>query len=549
MIYLSPFLLLLISTVVGIWGFMKRSILMENIMDFEHAGSFIYIGLGIITLATCGFAFATANDPMVEVLEDAVTYTHLAMGVMFVGYVMTNFLTLFKEGLPIHKIVFKPLNLPLWLFRVLAVISIAALLVLKGFYPVQQSFTAYYNQLGDYYTVEEDYKFAEVEYKLALAYEYRNHKTNYALASLSLKQGDNESAAVYFRRALAKNPSVFAYEGLSRSFYDTDHFFESMFTLKEGLQKFPNSGELQNNLAYLYNKSNVLDSTVVMYELALKNAVKSDVPAANLVAFWATNGKKTTIQEILDKVENRPYNTYQANILALKNLQAKATTTNVKAWEGKLSADSMLNVSDFAWIYNQTIFQKSVGKALPLKRLSELEDNESLTEDLLFANVIQEYYKGEKLLTFQNLQAWAVGDSADKKGKYYQLLLNTLLKKELYDNAPQNLMTAVDVNQITPIVNQHPLNELVVEKAVAIYNKAKQPEKAYQIVLNALAWRKNSPKLYEIFIGQALTIGMKDYAAEGLTTLQKLSPTDYQRFLPTYQARIQSIEKAGAGFQ
>jgi len=31
--------------------------------------------------------------------------------------------------------------------------------------------------------------------------------------------------------------------------------------------------------------------------------------------------------------------------------------------------------------------------------------------------------------------------------------------------------------------------------------------------------------------------------------LQKLSPTDYQRFLPTYQAKLQSIEKASAGFK
>ena len=81
------------------------------------------------------------------------------------------------------------------------------------------------------------------------------------------------------------------------------------------------------------------------------------------------------------------------------------------------------------------------------------------------------------------------------------------------------------------------------------FNKNKQPEKAYNAISKAIAWRKDSPKLYELFILQALNIGLKDYATEGLVMLQKLSPTDYQRFLPTYQAKLQSIEKAGAGLQ
>jgi Tfp pilus assembly protein PilF len=428
----------------------------------------------------------------------------------------------------------------------LSIIVIAALLVLKGFFTVQQSFAAHYNALGDYYTAEKDYKFAEIEYKMALVYEYRNHKTNYALASLALLQGDNETAAVYFRKSLAKNPSVFAYEGLSRSFFDGEHFFDAMFTLKEGLLKFPKSGELQNNLAYLFNKSNVQDSTVLYYEMAVKNARKTEVPASNLLAFWASNGKKTTIEELLQKPENIRYNSYQANVFALKNIVEKKFSENTNNdFTIDLSSDSVLNASNFAWIYNQTFYQKALGKTFDLRRLSELEENESLSEDLLFANMIQEYYKGDKILTFQNLQAWAVGDSTDKKGKYYQLLLNTFLKKEATENV--NLAEIKDV--IGFGLKQHPLNESVVEKALDIFNENRQPEKAYQVILNAISWRKDSPLLYQLYIQQALTIGMKDYAEDGMKALQKLSPTDYQRFLPSYQAKLASIEKTSAGFQ
>ncbi len=549
MIYLSPFLLLIISIVLGIWGFRQRRNLSVDVMDFEQSGAFIYVGLSIITLATSGLAFATGNDPMVEVFEDTVTYSHLAMGVMFLVYIILNFSSLFRDGLAVYKVVFKPFRYPIWMFRIMALIMIGGLLLFIDFFPTKQFFAANYNALGDYYTTEKDYKFAEIEYKIASSYEPRNHKTNYALASLSLTQGDNETAGVYFRKATAKNPSPFDYEGLSRSLSDSDQFFNAIFVLKEGVQKFPKSGELQNNLAYLYNKSKLPDSTLIYYEMAIKNAKKSQVPASNLLAFWAINLQETGIEEVLNKTEDIKYNSFQANKLALKNVAKKANLQGEDdrrfGWGGIFSKDSVLNASDFAWIYNQSVYQKSKGKSLPLRRLAESEDNESLSEDLLFANALQDYYQGDKLIAFQNFQAWSLGDSTDKKGKYYALLLNTLLKKE---KSASVFMT--DIKDPTgQDLKQHPLNENVVEKAVEIFNKNKQPEKAYGAISKAIAWRKDSPKLYELYIMQALTIGMKDYANDGLAILQKLSPTDYQRFLPTYQAKLQSIEKAGAGFE
>ena len=544
MIYLSPFLLLIISIILGIWGFRQRRNLSVEVMDFEESGAFIYVGLGIITLATCGLAFATGNDPMVEVFEDAVTYSHLAMGIMFLVYVILNFSSLFRDGLEVHKVVFKPFRYPIWMFRIMALVMVGGLLLFIDFFPTKQFSAASYNALGDYYTTEKDFKFAEIEYKIALSYEPRNHKTNYALASLALTLGDNETAGVYFRKATAKNPSPFDYEGLSRSLSDGDQFFNAIFVLKEGVQKFPKSGELQNNLAYLYNKSKLSDSTLIYYELATKNAKKPEVPSSNLLAFWANNLKEKEINEVLNNTEDIKYNSFQANKLALKNV-AKTPVPQAENWGGVFSPDSVLNASDFAWIYNQSIHQKLKGKSLPLRRLAESEDNESLSEDLLFANALQDYYQGDKLIAFQNFQAWSLGDSTDKKGKYYALLLNTLLKKE---KAESVFMT--DIKDPTGQgLKRYPLNENVVEKAVEIFNKNKQPAKAYDAISKAIAWRKDSPKLYELYIMQALNIGMKDYANDGLAILQKLSPTDYQRFLPTYQAKIHSIEKAGAGFQ
>ncbi len=552
MIYLSPFLLLVISTILGIWGFRQRRNLSIEVMDFEESGAFIYVGWAIITFATVALAFATANDPMMEVFEDAITYSYLAMGVMFIVYVLLNFSTLFRDGLEVHKVVFKPYKYQLWFFRITALIMIGGLLLTIDFFPVNQFSAAYYNALGDYYTHAKDFRVAESEYKFAAAYEPRNHKTNYALASLAFTQGDNETAGVYFRKATTKNPSPFDYEGLSRSLSDGDQFFNAIFVLKEGVQKFPKSGELQNNLAYLYNKSKLPDSTVIYYEMAVKNAQKTEVPTSNLLAFWANNGKEKAVQGILEKSEDIKYNSYQANRLAIAPSAPRGGTFDsdfIQQLLGSiappLGAGGAIGMSDFALIYNLSLRQKLKGKPLPLRRLAESEDNESLSEDLLFANAMQDYYQGDKLIAFQNFQAWSLGDSTDKKGKYYGLLLNTLLKKEKAES-----VFITDIKDPTGQgLKRYPLNEVVIAKAIEIFNKNKQPEKGYDAVMKAIAWRKDSPKLYELYIIQALTIGMNDYAQEGLATLQKLSPTDYQRFLPTYQAKIQSIEKAGVGFK
>ena len=168
---------------------------------------------------------------------------------------------------------------------------------MKSFYTLNQAVASYYNSLGDHQVANHDYRFAEVAYKQAIGAEFRNHKTNYALASLALLQNDNETAAVYFKRALAKNPSPYAYEGLARSFSDRDRFFDAMFTLKEASKHFPKNTEILTNLAYLYNKAKQLDSSLIYLEKAQEFSSNSLITASNLVAFWAKNGKLATQQE------------------------------------------------------------------------------------------------------------------------------------------------------------------------------------------------------------------------------------------------------------
>ena len=63
-----------------------------------------------------------------------------------------------------------------------------------------------------------------------------------------------------FSRRLLKQPNPQDYAGLSQTYLQTNLFFEAVKALQRGIQAFPKSGELKNNLGYLYARTSVADS-------------------------------------------------------------------------------------------------------------------------------------------------------------------------------------------------------------------------------------------------------------------------------------------------
>jgi hypothetical protein len=98
--YLDAFFVFVVSLVLGLWGFRKRSISFENIISFIPNGAFLYLGLALISVGTMAYSFATANDPLIEMFEDAIMYIHMAMGLVFYAYVLINFKSPIQQGLP-----------------------------------------------------------------------------------------------------------------------------------------------------------------------------------------------------------------------------------------------------------------------------------------------------------------------------------------------------------------------------------------------------------------------------------------------------------------
>jgi tetratricopeptide (TPR) repeat protein len=452
---ISPFVLYLTSVMLGIWGF-RRLIQQQEAVSFRDSGAYLYAGLALVTTLTMAYAFVTANDPLVELFEDVIVYTHLAMGLCFVAYVVINFLPIYQQNLPVYRILYKPKRLELSLFRIVGVVGVVVLLASGGLITFRQGVAGYYNGLGDYYIVSNEPTSANAFYNLALEQEFQNHKSNYSLASLALSQNNQTAAAFYFQQALLKQPNPQDYVGLSQTYLQTDLFFEAVKTLQRGLRAFPGSGELQNNLGYLYARTSVADSAYYYLKAATGNVSRDEVPESNLLAFYARNPGVLAADSTLTKnTAKSTYESYQANALVLRMVAqsqlARPDTTQPEkpVWITEPIANQGLSVGRFASLYNYALTNQRSDTSLTgtIQRLAIDPVNQDFTDDLLLARAIAEYNLKNHVDAFGLMNQLAEGDERNRSA-YRSIAGLWFLEQGLYRRAAETFAYNSDTTSI-----------------------------------------------------------------------------------------------------
>ncbi len=607
----SPFYLALASGILGIWGFKRRADSTQGVIPFRSAGFWLYMGLFVIAASFAGLMAGTANDPVLETLEDTVSQGQLAMGLLFLFYVLVNFWEVFKQKLAVYKVLYKPLRFGLTQTRLFGFAGLVVLFSMQRLLPLNQAIAGYFNELGDLHATTEEFTLAEQYYKLALQQEFQNHKSNYALASIALKQGDRNAAAYYFRQALLKNPSPQAYAGLSGILVQESLFFDAVYSLQEGLRRFPANGELLNNLGMLYSKTNVADSAYYYLDLAKSNAARPEIPATNLLAILAKNTDSGLLDSLAASSEKRDYLSWQANWLAVQNIrqQFHKEDFNRKAVPG----DSLLSVSSLAYLLNYATNQAAFD-SLPATLLPRLAvKNPMLSQDLSLAALYPQFYSGNKLKALETLTAWTA-EEGEKSDLYHKILGHWLLQLGLYDKAIEALSpvegiegslgmavanalsnkkeiavvlldkaqekaknpaleqlkqalfagvrpkSATDslfavmskspsLQNIQNAVRTNPFDARIISAASEFYRSKKQTKEAYQLVLDALRYNEYAPELWEQYALLSLEQGLLGQAKEGeQKVMQYALPAGYQQFLTRYQPMRALIEKQRAEF-
>ncbi|TDE08840.1 hypothetical protein [Dyadobacter psychrotolerans] len=609
---IGPAYLALTAAIIGLWGFRKRADSTGGLIPFRTTGFWLYLGLFMIAIAFAAFVSGSANDPLMEVLEDVVVQGQLGMSLLFLFYILVNFYPLFKQGLAVHKVLYKPLRFGLTQTRLFGFAAVIILFSMQRLLPLNQGIAGYFNGLGDLYSKTGEFTLAEQYYKLALQQEFQNHKSNYALASLALKQGDNNAAAYYFRQSLLKQPSAQAYAGLGSILVQENLFFDAVASLQEGIRAFPESGELLNNLGMLYAKTNVADSAYYYLERAEKATKREEVPATNLLAILAKSADSRLLDSLASKIEEKSYISWQANWLAVQNLRQNFSKRDFQSTV--IPADSLLSVSAFAYLQNYTTNQARQD-SLPATFLPKLAaKNPLLSQDLSFASLYPEFYSGNKLRAIDILSAWSEEDG-DKKQQYRKVLGNWFLQLGLYEQAIQQLSlvdgiegtlgtavanalsdkqavavillekiqgkeSAAAIDQLKKTlfsgikpkmksdsllaitikspsdknfdqaVRDNPFDAKIVAGASEWYRRKKQTKKAYDMVLTALRFNEYAPELWEQYTFLSLEQGLTEQAANGEAKVKQYAlPAGYQQFMNRYQPMRALIEKQRAEFQ
>ena len=423
-LYFNAFLLLIIATLIGIWGFRDREIQYRYIVGFQPLGAYLYGVLAIITFATLGFFAATANDPILETFEDTIVYSQIGYGLIFFVYVIANFVQGLATNGRVYRTVYQPPNLPYGTMQIVGLVATIAFFARAGLFPFYQAVAGYNNALGDLYQYEDDLFLAEQYYKLGDQYGYKNHRSNYALGALARAQNDPALTTFYFNEAVQKNPTPQAYVNLGSAFLETNQFFEAVFAFRQGLDVFPQNAYLQNNLALTFGQTSVLDSALYYLQRAATDEAVQTPAEANTLAVLAqsTSRVPVVVDSLVEEVvSDTAYRPIQINALTLLERYGNPQALeNTFRWQN--STDSTVNSLQFAHLYNHLLVRQPVDTAL-VHQGQQIAEGSSMTfnEPLSFASAVAMYRTHrvvEALKAVDRLQAI----NPFKKGYYLHLM-------------------------------------------------------------------------------------------------------------------------------
>ena len=419
LIYVNATLLLVMSSIIGLWGFKQRDVLYGNIIRFNPYGGLFFLAMGIICFSTIGYHTVTANDPVLETFEDAIVFSHIGFGIMFVLYILSNFINLLKQNLPVYRIAFKEDNMPNFSANIAGLVVVAAFYYLSDQAAFLQAFSGYYNGLGSVYYHEKDLFLAEEYYKRGAVYGYNNHRSNYSIGELAYQKADYDRAIARFKNATLKNPTEFAFINLANAQKEKYMFFDALFTLRNGIKAFPNSGKIKNNLGLMFKNTNVLDSAIYYMESGADDSWGNKTNTTNIIDVLARNSVHLPTDSLTGLFKDSDHLPLLGNLLAYSNKTGYWLQESLDVEK----LDSALNLHQFAYLYNLGFsFIKNPPEEFieTLGSYAQQGYNANFREQLSYLGALLQYYHGDVNSAFRTLDL--LQNNAPKKGYYNHVM-------------------------------------------------------------------------------------------------------------------------------
>lgn len=438
-IYIDLYLLLTISAILGLWGFKLRAPLYDNILPFSPFGAFFFIALGSICFITLSQLLGNANDAALKVVRDLIIFSHTGFGIVFLLYIISNFMVMMAENLAVYKVLYKPSRMPYFTFRLAGVIATLAFVFVSHWRDyVGHSAAGFYNYVADLHMMQGNETFARGFYERSRVHAFQNHRANYALAMIKALRFDFAEAEKNFDLANGKRPSVFSLVNSGNIHLWQKRYFPAIAIFREAEKKNA-SPVLLNNLGFAYGKVHKLDSAIYCISESRKRELTKSSAETNFFAMVTTEYLPVETDSILT-IFDSDFPGVISNALVAATLFGQEFKTKVDPLtEQKLDLYS-------ATLLNNYIIRnaKNVDTAFTTKAYKIAGDSLNFSfSEALKASLAYAYYHQGNIQRAQQIMAELAFLSQSYQGKYNYLLGLWALEQGSPDNAHAYFQYAV----------------------------------------------------------------------------------------------------------
>ncbi|WP_338812216.1 hypothetical protein V9L05_12490 [Bernardetia sp. Wsw4-3y2] len=492
-IYIPPFVIFVIMTVLGIWGFVGREAHYKKFFDARPVGLLLYIGWALIACSTIMYVISTNNDPLIDIFSDIIIYSNIGFALAFFIYIFINFSELLEKSLQAYPLLWQPRKVDWSYTALVAGIVITLLFYRHNFIHYNQAQAGYLNGIGDVFLseadalnkkgvdenaigngitsnltlqeieerdkkVEDTYQLAKINYKSALQKIYTNHKGYWGMAGIALRQYHWQEAFSFLRIASERTASPYTYTAVSDLMLRTNNADQSYYTLLNGSAEFPESPQLKNNLIFSsIERFGLQNNDSLARELEkVKKHADSEQAKSTLETNWWTLNALTDNYTALDSLELRiktQDNTgalsnkilYQKRFFDLDKKEANLNSNTDINFNEKLVQDSVWTTEDLLYVYhygllNQRVADEQANQKVDstivelIKNREQVLANQEHVPFMLLVKAVNQYKLGDVYNAFITLKYLdtAYGNSSSQ---YKHLLGLWFLEHKQYDEA------------------------------------------------------------------------------------------------------------------
>lgn len=428
---LDPLVLLLPAVLAGGVGLRQRAPSYAGWLPVAAARPLYWL-LVAAAAGALGYAFATANDPLLAAARDFSVLALGLLGAAFLLYVLVNFGSLIRQRLRVYRVVFEPRRLPFYTVYILGV-GVLLLYELRFNWPLLDQVQAgQYNQLGDLTRQQSEARPDDLPLALLAERYYAesgdvlvrfNRRAQLGRAALYRFRSQLQNEQNALRRALLRQPDAKVSGHLAALLTSPADFFACLEALRQARRTAPQTFPLTSDLAQLFTRSTLTDSVALYLDRAEKLQPASYVSQTNQLGFLLSQSLLPAARKLAASAKATANEPALAANKALVQLLARSAGD---APTPLAAAD--LGAAEFAHVYQAALLtirarQPAAVRQLlaALAGLAARPGNALYYEQLVFLQALAYHAVGQEVAARQTLTPLTAGTSAT--AGYYQYVL------------------------------------------------------------------------------------------------------------------------------